>query len=302
LGEWAARVGLAEYHPEKGPGSRTMKVFRVRNHQEYRAHVAEMREALAEYAATEANLVPPEQAEFTIRGFSYPARQAVDFAVDYRYNRRGKVNWRERLVCPVTGLNARMRAACHILDIELAPRRDDTIYITEQVTPLFNYLTTQFSNLAGSEYLGDRVPLGQKDERGVRNEDLTRLTFPDGSFSCLVSLDCFEHFADHERAFAECRRVLGPGGGLLWSVPFNRLERNETRARLKEDGTIQHLLEPIYHGDPVRTEGCLCFTHFGWEMLDEVRRVGFSDAYAVLFWSLEFGYLGGEQILFVARV
>jgi SAM-dependent methyltransferase len=279
-----------------------MRIFRVRNYPEYSLHVAKMRKAFAQYAATESSLVPEAQTEFTVRGFSYPARQMVDFAVDFRYHKDGKVNWRERLVCPVTQLNTRMRAACHILDLELAPYPDDAVYITEQVTPLFHYLATHCANLTGSEYLGEGTPLGQKNSRGIRNEDLTRLTFPDGTLNRVISLDCFEHFPDHERAFAECRRVLGPGGGMLWSAPFSWLQPNSTRARLRADGTVEHLLEPMYHGDPVRAEGCLCFTHFGWDVLDEVRGVGFADAYAVLFWSLEYGYLGGEQILFVARV
>jgi hypothetical protein len=279
-----------------------MKLFRVRSFPEYRLHVAKMGKAYADHAAIATGLIPAGQTEFTVRGYSYPARQMVDFAVDFKYSDGKKVNWRERMVCPITGLNARMRAACHILDLELAPYPDDAIYITEQVTPLYGHLASQFVRMTGSEFLGTQIPLGERDKRGIRNEDLTQLTFEDGAFSRVISLDCFEHFPDHERAFAECRRVLGPGGGMLWSVPFSWLEATATRARLRDDGTIEHLLEPIYHGDPVRKQGCLCFTHFGWEMLDEVRRVGFSDAYAVLFWSLEYGYLGAEQILFVARV
>jgi hypothetical protein len=35
-------------------------------------------------------------------------------------------------------------------------------------------------------------------------------------------------------------------------------------------------------------------------MLDEVRRAGFRDAYALAYWSDMFGYLGTEQFVFVA--
>lgn len=68
----------------------------------------------------------------------------------------------------------------------------------------------------------------------------------------------------------------------------------------ESDGSIKHLLEPEYHGDPVTSKACLCFSHFGWEMLGQMRESGFLDAYAVLFWSVDFGYLGSEQILFIA--
>ena len=47
--------------------------------------------------------------------------------------------------------------------------------------------------------------------------------------------------------------------------------------------------------------GCLCFQHFGWDMLDDLRAAGFSRARACAYWSPRFGYLGGEQLQFVAE-
>jgi SAM-dependent methyltransferase len=282
-----------------------MRIFRVRDYAQYCLHLAKMKDLYTHYEATEKSLVPagcgPGCDKFTVDGFSYPAGQTVEFAVDLKYSRDGKVNWRERLICPVTGLNSRMRAAFHILHIEASPYPTDAIYLSEQVTPFYQFLASKFHNLIASEYLADTVPLGAANDKGVRNEDLTCLTFPDESFNCVISLDCFEHFPDFVKAFQECRRVLKPGGRMLWSVPFSRVRQNATRARIAADGTIEHLMDPHYHGNPVSKKGCLCFTNFGWEMLDDVRAAGFSDAYAVLFWSREYGYLGGEQILFLAH-
>ncbi len=94
--------------------------------------------------------------------------------------------------------------------------------------------------------------------------------------------------------------MLKKGGRMLWTVPFVvSNESNTIRAKI-EGGAIQHILPPEYHGDPVNTEGCLCFTHFGWEMLEQVSANGFSDAYAIPYGSREFGYLGAGQIVFVA--
>ena len=73
------------------------------------------------------------------------------------------------------------------------------------------------------------------------------------------------------------------------------------RAYLCQAGGLVHLLPPEYHGDPINPEGCLCFYHFGWDILDDLREVGFSDAKALLYWSKEFGYLGGEQLILVAQ-
>ena len=104
------------------------------------------------------------------------------------------------------------------------------------------------------------------------------------------------------RAFEECLRVLRPGGRLLFSVPFLSL-RQETlvRAVLAEDGSITHLQPPEYHGDPCCAEGCLAFYQFGWDLLDLLREIGFSQVRGCLYWSEGFAYLGRDQLVFVAR-
>ncbi len=278
-----------------------MRVFRVRNHAEYMRHASRMQVSFARYEAVENALRPATPGDFVVNGYSYAAGTCVDFSAGYQYAVGGRVNWREVLTCPITRLNNRMRASIHLVDIELGLYPDHAVYISEQVTPLYAFLASKWPGVVGSEYLGDATPLGEIDAGGLRNEDLTRLTFPDASFDRLISLDCFEHFADYERAFREAYRVLKPGASMLWSVPFRRdAVRNTARARERADGSIEHIREPVYHGDPMSQAGCLVFTDFGWDLLDNVRACGFSDAYAMLFWSREFGYLGGEQILFVA--
>ena len=77
---------------------------------------------------------------------------------------------------------------------------------------------------------------------------------------------------------------------------------NVTRARVTGEGTIEHLLPPEYHGDPLREAGCLAFRYFGWEMLDEIRSCGFGRAEALFYWSRELGYLGIDQMAFLAEV
>jgi SAM-dependent methyltransferase len=136
---------------------------------------------------------------------------------------------------------------------------------------------------------------------GIRNEDLCDLTFEDQTFDAVVSLDVFEHVPAYRQAFKECARVLKPRGRMMWSVPFLPSSRtNSVRARIV-DGQVQHIVTPPeYHGDPLSSNGILCFQHFGWEMLDEIMQAGFKDAYAVCYQSIPFGYLGGEQFMFFA--
>ena len=60
-------------------------------------------------------------------------------------------------------------------------------------------------------------------------------------------------------------------------------------------------MEPEYHGDPLNPKkSILCYTHFGWEMLDQLKKIGFKDAYAITYWSDSLGYYSGDQLLFCA--
>jgi SAM-dependent methyltransferase len=247
----------------------------------------------------------PNKDTFTVKGYCYPCRRRVKLAVDFQYasweGGRRIPNWRERLLCPHCGLNNRMRAAIQLahqcFDLDGGSR----LYLTEATTPLYRWFAGHHPNVVGSERLGDRVPLGAVNEAGVRNEDVTRLTFGEGEVGLIASFDVFEHVPDYRRALEECHRVLRPGGGFLFTVPFRRdSERNVVRAVLHPDGRIEHLLPPQYHGDPLDPEGCLAYYEFGWEILDQLREIGFARADAHLYWSPQLGYLGEEQIAFIA--
>jgi SAM-dependent methyltransferase len=146
------------------------------------------------------------------------------------------------------------------------------------------------------------VPLGATNAQGIRNEDLTRLTFTTEAFEIVVSLDVLEHVPRYGRALQGCWRVLEPGGALVVTCPFRPGRReNLVRATLQTDGTIEHLEPPEYHGDPLSPGGALAYYTFGWELLDELRSVGFADVAAYGTWSRQHGYLGDDLLVFVAR-
>jgi SAM-dependent methyltransferase len=278
-----------------------MIIHRIRTFPEYVRHASRMESAYAFRRAFEQNLQERFHTAFTVPGFSYPARRMVDFVVDFAHGNDGLVNWREWLICPVTNLNNRLRAAIHLLDSELGLRDDEATYITEQVTPFYKRLAKRQRDIVGSEYLGATVARGAITASGIRNEDLTCLSFPDEAFDVVLSFDCLEHMPDFTAALRQMARVLRTGGRMMWTVPFRRdLEANLIRASIGRDGTLIHHHPAEYHGDPINREGCLCFTHFGWEMFDQVRSAGFRDTYALAYWSDIFGYLGVEQLVFVA--
>lgn len=279
-----------------------MKFYFVRNHGEFKDLVAIEREKIEAHNQHIKRAIPDTDGCFYVNGYSNVANKQVDFLCDFKHSSGfPNVNWRERLTCPETGFNNRMRFSIHLIDSFLNLNSISKIYLMEQVTPLYRYLSGSYKNMLGSEYLGDSVPFGSVNNLNIRNEDATALTFADESFDAILSYDVFEHIPSFDKAFQECFRTLKKGGRLLFSVPFNpSSHKNLIRATVGDSGEITHLLEPEYHGDPVgKGGGILCYQRFGWEVLDDLRGLGFRDAYGILGWSKEFCYFT-PQLQFLA--
>ena len=243
---------------------------------------------------------------FTLEGYCAVCHKASSFHSDFEYaftDAEGKKypNWRERLVCASCKLNNRVRASIHIFRQECAPPKDADIYVTEQTTVLHAWMKSHYSSIVGSEFLGPEHQHGEIISDGIRHESLTRLSFDEDSFDYVLSFDVLEHIPDYQAAIHEYLRVLRPGGQILFSVPFC-FDSNEhiVRARIRDDGAVEHLLEPEYHGDPLNAAGCLCFYQFGWRLLEEFREAGFYSVKALFYWSAKFGYLGLDHALFLA--
>lgn len=279
-----------------------MILHRLRSFDEYRRHAARDAANFAAHVAALEQMTPKDDFEpFKLRGYSYTARSFVDFDVAFTTAATPYVNWRETVNCPVTAFNNRMRSTIHLVDIEAELYPTSRIYLTEQVTPMYRHFHAAYPQTTGSEFLGDAAVRGQPNANGIRHEDMTQLSFEDESFDAVISLDVLEHIPDFQKAFREAARVLAPGGKLIWSAPFvDELAVNHIRARV-ENGEIVHLVPPEYHGDPVTNEGVLCYQHFGWEVLDQMRAAGFRDVYAITFYSLDLGYISPQrQYLFFA--
>lgn len=232
-----------------------------------------------------------------------PAGLLVDLQQGGRVIDSKKVpNWRERLECPGCGLNNRQRLMAALVKWVLAEHERASIYLMEQVTPFYRWASKSLPphEVLGSEYLGYGYRSGDV-VKGIRHEDVDRLSFKDGCLDLIVSNDVFEHVPDIRAAFRECARVLAPGGTMIVTTPFfSDLDRSMTRARLTADG-VWHLLPPMYHGNPADAQGSLVFTDFGWDLLASFTAAGFADAALAMYASEKYGHLGDDGIVFILR-
>lgn len=257
--------------------------------------------------------------EFTLPGFCLVDGRPVSFAVDWRYappavevswlspegtTESLKVpNWRERLVCPRCGLNNRQRAMAALALRGVRRQRqalghDPRLYLMEQVTPFYRLFHETVANVdcVGSEFLGPDIAGGTVLD-GLRHENAEALSFDDAFLDVLISNSVLEHVANPLHAIHEMARVLRPGGELFLEVPIQPLQDRNLRRAHVVDGEIEHLVTPAYHGNPMSGEGSLVFTDFGWELLEQLHASGFPTCSLVVYWSLEFGHLGGPQTL-----
>lgn len=103
---------------------------------------------------------------------------------------------------------------------------------------------------------------------GVRSETLEHLTLEDNCFDLVITQDVFEHVLRPDLAFAEISRVLVPGGAHVFSVPIYQRPATVVRAVPTADGSVEHVLEPKFHKDPVDPRGALVAREWGFDIGD----------------------------------
>lgn len=220
------------------------------------------------------------------------------------------VNLREELQCDSCGLNARSRVVARMLKTHCPTGRSSAIYLTEQTTALYRFVRKHWPQVLGSEFFKasdqDRIESFVRDSLGIKErlnfEDVTDLSLANASLDAIVSCDVLEHVPDYQAAVTEFARVLKPGGHLIVTVPFlDKSAETLVRARIQDDGSIEHLTEPEYHGDPLDPEGVLAFYHFGWDLLETLTGAGFESAHWCLPWGPAEGIFFGQWTLLARR-
>lgn len=203
-------------------------------------------------------------------------------------------NFRETFLAH--GMNPRLRAILHMLS-EMRICGDSwtpRIYGTEALTPFALLLRGRFARYVGSEYAPSAADQGRIYP--IPHQDITNLTFPDGGFDVVISNEVLEHVPFLERGLSEIARVLAPGGTLLATFPFAYFsETTLVRAALREDGSVDHLFEPEYHGNPMDPQGgSLVFQIPGWDILPMALNQGFRSATMHFVSSMSRGITGAE--------
>jgi len=288
-------------------GNRYLDVVKLNNFDKFTAWATENAFELNERLRVEESLRPSIPREFWIPGFCALCGRTTEFWSTFEYgmtSNSGTIipNYREHLICKYCGFSNRVRASIQMFVQEFRPGVNQPIYITEQLTRTFRWMMGHYSAVSGSEYLPGKSAFG-RTVRGIRNEDLQALSWPDGQFDFILSFDVLEHVPDAPACFREMFRCLRRGGRVLFTAPTT-LSRYETevRAALQPSGDVIHFKEPEYHGGNRQdaSKGTLCYRYFGWDILRQLEQIGFSNAEMWLYWSRDLGYIGGTQNAIVA--
>jgi SAM-dependent methyltransferase len=186
---------------------------------------------------------------------------------------------REGSLCGNCSASARQRALLYVLGVLLNedPRpvaewavRPDISLLEAAGRGAYPILLAEKLRYVNTEYRPD--PGGELPPFSPY-ADLERLTYSDGSLDYVLAADVFEHVRHDAAAFLEIRRVLKPGGALVFTVPYDA-ERAETLQRVQVDGDRDVLLmEPEYHGGGGQS---LAYRTYGRDLAELLRISGFS--------------------------
>lgn len=117
----------------------------------------------------------------------------------------------------------------------------------------------------------------EPQDKSIRHENLLGLTYGDASFDIVLHSDTLEHVPDIDRALSEIKRILKPGGAMIFSIPIVRDGRDTlVRAKL-ENGEIRHFSAASYHGGSYqKTSQYLVCYEFGDDFIDVLKKHEFT--------------------------
>jgi SAM-dependent methyltransferase len=180
-----------------------------------------------------------------------------------------KGEWlRDEYICEKCGTIPRQRALVETLN---QFRPDWHSCAIHESSPSMLFFSQQCSLYTYSFFFDD-VPAGSCHADGHRCENLEALTFPDETFDIVITQDVLEHVFNPDRALFEIMRVLRNGGLHIFTAPKHKgLLKSVRRARLN-NGQVEHLLEPNYHGSPIGDGRSLVTWDYGADFDDLIQQ------------------------------
>lgn len=226
-------------------------------------------------------------------GYCPICESAAEFTAMYDW-------YRDHLLCSGCGSIPRERALALVLTRHFPNWRDLSIH---ESSPSPRGISPKLMALCADYHASQYFPQEKPGEmvHGFRNEDLSVQTFPDNCFDLVITLDVMEHVNSPDVVVREVARTLKPGGSFLFTVPTykNRVD-SERRALYHSDGTIEHLAEPEYHGNPVSDQGSLVTFHYGYDLPELIYRWSGMDVEVFRFHSHNFGIIGDFTEVYLA--
>ena len=189
---------------------------------------------------------------FTNEGFCHCCRSNTTFVAHDEW-------LRDFYVCSTCGSIPRQRHIQAFLDSQVPGWEQ---LVVHESSPSNDYIKRFVADYTASQYFAD-VPRGEYRD-GIRSEDLEALTLPDNSVDIFITQDVLEHVFHPAAAIREIHRVLKPGGVHVFTTPKHKLlEQTIQRARISADGTVEHILEEQYHGNPIGDNRALVTYDYG---------------------------------------
>jgi len=208
--------------------------------------------------------------------FSMPLRPCVSCGRTTRFLVTGTESRSIRcLTCRSTAIS--LSALSQIQRLSLNPATS-AVYELSFHGAVHRYLQQRFAKFECSEYFGP--PAGGELVNGVRNEDVQRLSFKDGTFDLVSCTEVFEHVPNYLAGFSEVCRVLRPQGWFVLTVPFFDTDHTQAICHLTKEGKLQWLDHEEYHDSQVTGVGSVpvFWHHSKRQILEDLRKMGFREA------------------------